>query len=179
MVDPIRTDRLVLVPADAGILRALRRGDAASLRRLAGGTWPEPVLPPPLMGEDLAFFQERITDCPGELGWWVWLMYEAPDGNPVGSVGLAGLPDADGTILTGYAVYPDHEGRGYATEALAALLAWASARGATRCRATIPVGHERSIRVAVKNGFGAVGTDYDDEVGDILVFERPLDSGGS
>jgi RimJ/RimL family protein N-acetyltransferase len=176
MVDPIRTDRLVLVPADADILTALRRGDAPTLRRLTGGSWPEPVVPPPLMGEDLAFFQERIIDCPGELGWWVWLVSEAPDGNPVGSVGLAGPPDADGTILLGYAVYPDQEGRGYATEALGALLSWASGRGATRCRATIPAGHERSIRVALRSGFTAAGTDHDDEVGEILVYERPLGS---
>src|SRR5947209_3518762 len=43
----------------------------------------------------------------------------------VGSCGYKGPPDPDGIVEISYGIDPDHRGRGYATEAAAALVSYA------------------------------------------------------
>jgi RimJ/RimL family protein N-acetyltransferase len=79
-------------------------------------------------------------------------------------------------VLLGYAIYPRVEGRGYATEATRALIAWALDQvGVAAVRATIPPWHTPSLRVAQKAGMRQVGTARDEEVGEVLVFEAQRD----
>ena len=47
------------------------------------------------------------------------------DGQVIGDAGFMGPPDATGAVSVGCAITEDARGQGYATEALAALLAWA------------------------------------------------------
>ena len=56
--------------------------------------------------------------------------------NVIGKCGFTGPPGADGTVEIAYGVAPEHEGKGYATEAAAALVSYA-------------LGHEqvRTVRV--------------------------------
>ena len=54
-------------------------------------------------------------------------------------MGLKGPPDAEGLVEIGYSVLETHQRRGYATEAVRALIAWAKERGAKRIAAeTLP-----------------------------------------
>jgi RimJ/RimL family protein N-acetyltransferase len=48
------------------------------------------------------------------------------------AAGFLGPPDKDGTVEIGCSVVQEATGHGYATEALKALLAWASRHGASR-----------------------------------------------
>lgn len=57
----------------------------------------------------------------------------------VGSIGFHGVPDDRGRLEIGCRIHPAHRGRGYAAEAMAALVDWATSRyGVTRFLVAIP-----------------------------------------
>jgi RimJ/RimL family protein N-acetyltransferase len=92
-------------------------------------------------------------------GYGYFAMRERHSGRYVGDIGLADfrrdlVPAVDGGPEAGWALATWAHGRGLATEALTAVLAWADARlaaPATMC--LIDVGHAASRRVAEKCGF--------------------------
>jgi ribosomal-protein-alanine N-acetyltransferase len=62
---------------------------------------------------------------PSEATYGVWVMIEVETNAVVGDIGFLRPPDAAGEIEVGYSVVPSRRRRGYATEALRALVAWA------------------------------------------------------
>jgi len=92
----------------------------------------------------------------------------------VGTCGFKG-PPTDGVVEIAYAIEPEHEGNGYATEAAQALVGFAFSRGEVcLIRAhTLPEGAS-SKRVLVKCGFRYVGEIVDVEDGVVSRFERTL-----
>src|SRR5215217_2048319 len=169
----VHTARLELTPLDADAIQALLAGDAARLEKLTGAAFPLPVAPPPYMADSLPVVAARLRTSPAEGPWWNWLIVRQEDGTAVGSVAFGGMPDAAGAVLIGYAMYPGHEGRGYATEAVKAMVEWAFAQpGVTTVRALAPVWNTPAVHVAEKVGMRPVASDEDDEVGEVLVYER-------
>lgn len=168
----VHTERLRLDALDLDALQAWVDADADALFSLTGTRFADPPEPPPLFGEDLPMFRDRMAETPGELGWWVWLIARRDDGRAVGVCGLGGRPDDEGVVVLGYSVYPDFEGQGYATEAARAVSAWAlAAPGVSRVRATVPMGNPASLGVARKLGMSRVGTETHPDVGEIAVYE--------
>lgn len=53
------------------------------------------------------------------------------DGRAIGGVGFHGTPDENGRVTIGYGLIPSARGKGYASEALRGLLAFARAHGVT------------------------------------------------
>jgi RimJ/RimL family protein N-acetyltransferase len=53
------------------------------------------------------------------------------DGQAIGGVGFHGTADENGSVTIGYGLIPSAQGKGYASEALRALLAFACAHGIT------------------------------------------------
>ena len=94
-------------------------------------------------------------------------------GRVIGTAGFTGPPDADGTAEIGYGIVPGHQGRGYATEAAAALVAFALAdERVRRVRAhTLPTPNA-STRVLEKCGFRHVGDVTHPEDGLVWRWER-------
>jgi RimJ/RimL family protein N-acetyltransferase len=78
----------------------------------------------------------------------------------VRGIGFFGPPDDHGTVEFGYGVVPEVEGRGYATEALQALLQYGFSTGRVR-RAVADTTHENvgSQRVMEKAGLRQVRSD--------------------
>jgi len=64
--------------------------------------------------------------------------------------------------------------RGYASEGVAALLAWASRRGVRVVRASVGPDNTASQALLARHAFALVGEQFDDEDGRELVFEREL-----
>lgn len=93
------------------------------------------------------------------LGYGYWTVEERGSGLFVGQAGLADFHrDIDAPIAgvpeAGWAVSPQHEGKGYATEAVAAVLYWADTHlPATQTCCLIEPGNRPSLRVADKLGF--------------------------
>ena len=172
------TPRLRLTALTRDALQAWVDGDAGRLLHETGVVFGTPPTCPPLFGEDLPRFRDRMAETPQELGWWVWLVSQREDARAVGVCGLGGRPDTQGTAVLGYSVYPEMEGWGYATEASRALMNWTLAQpGVTRVRATVPAWNQASVAVARKLGMVEVGRESNPEVGEVLVFENPVRTG--
>ena len=168
----VHTARLELTPLDADAIQALLAGDAKRLKQLTGAAFPHPIAPPPYMAESLPVVGAQLRKSPAEAPWWNWLVVKHEDGEAVGSVAFGGKPDPAGAVLIGYAMYPGHEGRGYATEAVKAMVEWAFAQpGVNTVRALAPVWNTPAVHVAEKVGMRPVASDEDDEVGEVLVYE--------
>lgn len=91
----------------------------------------------------------------------------------IGSAGFKGPPDSTGMVEIAYGIVPSAEGRGYATEAAAALVGFAGANPEVRLvRAhTLPTANA-STRVLAKCGFQNTGTVVDPEDGEVWRWER-------
>ena len=95
------------------------------------------------------------------------------DDTVVGTAGFKGPPGADGVVEIAYGVSPDQQDKGYATEAAAALTAYAFASGKVRVvRAhTLPESNA-SARVLTKCGFRRIGEVIDPEDGLVWRWEK-------
>jgi RimJ/RimL family protein N-acetyltransferase len=91
------------------------------------------------------------------LGYGFWSFTDRQTGAFLGNGGLAqferGVAALVGHVEAGWAFVPAAWGKGYATEAMAAILAWGDAQGITETRAIIDHSNTASARVAEKLGF--------------------------
>jgi RimJ/RimL family protein N-acetyltransferase len=145
---PLLTERLRLrrsVPEDADAISAYRSDP--EVRRTQGWerTDPESVR---------SDIEEMAGRAPGEPGGWVQFSVEERDGGRlVGDVGLSPADGEPGVIKVGYTMSPAFQRRGYATEAVGALVAYAfDTLGADVVRAYADADNTPSIRVAEKVG---------------------------
>ena len=166
----VHTRRLDLSPLTAEAIDALLAADGERLSRLTGARFRTPA-PPPYMADALPVVRERLRVRSQEAPWWNWVVVERATGEAVGSVALGGPPNAEGAVLVGYAMYAEHEGRGYATEAVRAMITWAfSQPGVREVRALAPVWNTPALRVAENVGMRPVAADEDDDVGEVLLY---------
>lgn len=166
----VQTARLDLRPLGAEAIEALLAGDAERLRRLTGVHFRD-LAPPPYMADALPVVRDRLRDHPAETPWWNWLVVDRDSEEAVGSVAFGGPVNVEGAVLVGYAVYPEFEGRGYATEAVRAMVAWAFAQpGVREVRALAPVWNTPALRVAENVGMHPVAAEEDDDVGEVLLY---------
>ncbi|MGO4387586.1 GNAT family N-acetyltransferase [Microvirga sp. 2YAF29] len=93
------------------------------------------------------------------LGFGYWAAEERATGRFVGELGFADFkrqiePPLDGIPESGWALSPEVHGKGYATEALKAVLAWGDGHfGPIRTACIISPENVPSIRVAEKCGY--------------------------
>jgi RimJ/RimL family protein N-acetyltransferase len=150
--EPIVTERLVLRrsrPEDAEQISAYRsdpnvnryqgwdRTDATGIR---------------------AEIQEMEGRSPGGAGGWVQFTVEEREGGRlVGDVGISAIDGEPGVAKIGYTIAPAFQGRGYATEAVRALVDYAfETLGAERVRAFAAAENVPSLRVAEHVGLRLV-----------------------
>jgi RimJ/RimL family protein N-acetyltransferase len=92
----------------------------------------------------------------------------------IGSASFKGPPDADGVVEVAYGVVPSQQGRGYATEATAALVSYAFADDRVRVvRAHTSPRNDASARVLTKCGFTRIAEVIDPEDGPVWRWELP------
>ena len=105
----------------------------------------------------------RLLRFPGLwelLGYGYWSVIETETNTLVGQAGLADFkremtPSIEGIPEAGYVLSPKVHGKGYATEAMSAVMRWAdNVLDAPRYCALIAPDNAASIRVAEKLGFG-------------------------
>lgn len=105
---------------------------------------------------------------------WIhgFAMRDRASGSTIGSCGYKGPPDEAGVVEIAYGVEPAHQGKGYATEAAAAMVDYAFATGLVRCvRAHTLREANASTRVLMKCGFERVGDVVDPEDGPVWRWE--------
>jgi RimJ/RimL family protein N-acetyltransferase len=110
------------------------------------------------------------------LGYGYWAFTDRENGALLGVGGLSqwqrGIAELEGYPETGWGFAPDAWGKGYATEAMAAVLHWADdvyQMPETRC--IIDPGNQASHRVAAKLGYVQIAS-CEDPIGPILVYAR-------
>jgi RimJ/RimL family protein N-acetyltransferase len=176
-VPPLDTARLTL------------RGHALADVDECAAMWADPLVTRhiggrPLTAEEAWARVLRYAGLWALLGYGYWVVRERASGRFVGEVGLADFrrdlsPPLDGAPEVGWVLAPWAHGRGYATEAVGAALAWSDAhlvgRDGRPGRSVCLIAPENaaSIRVAAKCGFSeAARTTY--KGADTLVFARDL-----
>ena len=116
----------------------------------------------------LALFAKSAPQDP-----WVHGFHVVDDEGVIVGLGSFKGPPVDGVVEIAYAVEPEQQGKGHATAAARALVAFAFASGQVRVvRAhTLPDGIA-SQRVLLKSGFVKTGEVVDPEDGLVWRFER-------
>ena len=156
------TERLELVPATAHLCGAEARGPEAvgvALRVRVPASWPPPVFEL----NDVERLRRQLERDPASHVWTLYYLVlgavmTGEPGELVGIAGYVGPPSAEGAVEIGYAIAAEHQRRGYATEAVRALLTLAFAHPeVVMVRATTYATLEPSIGVPRKTGFALVG----------------------
>lgn len=93
------------------------------------------------------------------LGYGYWAIEDRETGDYIGDAGLADFqrviaPSLDGMPETGWGLRGHAHGRGLATEAMTAILAWADAENIATTCCIIDPSNTASVRVAEKLGYG-------------------------
>jgi RimJ/RimL family protein N-acetyltransferase len=116
-----------------------------------------------------------LLDASSAMDPWIhgFVLLHQTSNSTVGKCGFKGPPDDNGTVEIAYGVAPDHQGKGYATEAAAALVTYAFSHEHVRVvRAhTLPEANA-STRVLAKCGFQRIGEVNDPEDGLVWRWER-------
>ena len=132
----LETERLTLRPASRAEMEALMTAQKDPDMRAAYG--------------------EMLDGClnhPEQWRWYAAWLIALKDGTPIGDACFKGLAE-DRTVEIGYGIYAPHEGQGYATEAVDAMVCWALRQpGVTRVEAETAPGNAASQRVLAKCGF--------------------------
>jgi len=150
MVLPVQTKNLQLVPRTREEVRAFIEHMPPEIRKEVSATWLE------------------MLENSGEIDPWIhgFTLIHKNSGTSVGSCGFKGPPDAAGMVEIAYAIDPEYQGKGYATEAAAALVGYAFASDLVHVvRAhTLPVVNA-STRVLTKCSFQKIGEAIDPDDG--------------
>ena len=97
---------------------------------------------------------EAVT--PEETPWFTyWLIVVRGEGDGAGMVGFKGTPNALGEVEIGYGIDPQYQNKGYMTEAVKAMVAWAFTDPACKVVTAILSKPDNfaSHRVLEKSGF--------------------------
>ena len=117
-------------------------------------------------GDALVLFPrmaEALEENP-DLEAWEGMVIGRATNVAVGQMGFKGPPDARRRVEIGYGINPSFEGRGYATEGVRALVAWAAEQPQVeQIVAECLESNVGSVRVLEKVGFERTGTRHDEE----------------
>jgi [ribosomal protein S5]-alanine N-acetyltransferase len=145
----IETKRLFLVCLMPDEIESIILGDFERVSLLTGVCF-QPDLPK--LGVDWSWHLKALTaDC-NQLAWRVRVIVERSSNTVVGSINLKGHP-IDGDVEMGWGLNDDARGKGYATEASAAVIQWVGQQAGVRSiSATVADHNYSSQRVAARLG---------------------------
>jgi RimJ/RimL family protein N-acetyltransferase len=97
---------------------------------------------------------------PAEHDWHTyWLIVIKMEGSGAGLAGFKGRPDTAGRCEIGYGIDPAHQGQGYMSEAVRALVGWALGHPACSAVTATTVSNPASRRLLEKLGARLVSED--------------------
>lgn len=153
----LETTRLKIVPLTHAQL-LLYKNDPPALYDNLGVLYQARQHDPATIGdvaEALEFWISHTLKHPDQYEWYTnWEIILKKERVAIGGIGFDGFPDEQGKTMVGYGLDMRYHGKGYATEALTALIAWAIGCPALKSIvADAPVLHSASHRVLIKNSF--------------------------
>jgi RimJ/RimL family protein N-acetyltransferase len=159
----VQTPRLTLIPLTNEHLQIWKqagRKDLENLLDLKHNPWVLGLFYEQEMHQALSdYWIPQTAKFPLDYFWYTnWEIILKSASCSVGGIGLAGLPDNEGTSEIGYAIDQKFEGQGIATEAVQGLTEWAFRDEDLQIlRAETPVENVASQRVLIKNQFIQTG----------------------
>ncbi len=174
----IRSARLTLWLMDEEFLAASLDGGARP--RSSGG----PLLLPEYWLSEAKLIRLRLSQYRNDEAyrqWGLWAILEPDSRAMIGHIGFHTPPDppylkhyAEQAIELGFTVFPDYRSRGFATEAVTALVGWASERGVRRFILSISPDNVASSTIAERLGFKRIGRWQDEEDGaeDVYLLDK-------
>ena len=114
----------------------------------------------------------RMRNTPPSPWTHGFAIVERASGTTVGGCAYKGPPDDDGVVEIAYGVEPAYRRRGYAKEAAAALIDYATQAGVRLVRAHTRPENDASARVLESCGFDCLGEVMDPEDGLVWRWER-------
>lgn len=114
---------------------------AAALGARLPADWPDAHL--------LGILPRHVAAPAGMECFGIWVMVERDGAGVAGDIGFHGPPDDTGKVEIGYSVAPSRRGRGYATEAAAALVEWVLSQPTVRTVVAGATPRERRASLAL------------------------------
>jgi [ribosomal protein S5]-alanine N-acetyltransferase len=153
----IETSRLKLVPLTHEQL-ILYKTDPISLANELGVTYSDRQHDPSTIedvSEALEFWLTNTLIYPHHFEWYTnWEIILKEENVAIGGIGFTGLPDEEGKSMVGYGLDLRYHGKGYASEALEAIITWAFQHPQlVKLVADTPLNNIPSQRVLIKCGF--------------------------
>ncbi|HEX7977077.1 MAG TPA: GNAT family N-acetyltransferase [Gemmatimonadaceae bacterium] len=173
----LETARLTLRPYTPEQLLALREGVSAFEERIGEGVRAGVGLREFFVSDEVSpQWLERLRSATGPDPWvYGFAVIHHDDQCVIGAASFKGPPDDDGVVEVAYGIVPAYQGRGYATEAASALVAFAVERvDVCTIRAHTMPDNNASMRVLAKAGFQLVGDVIDAADGLVCRWERPV-----
>lgn len=169
----IHTARLDLIAAMPASARAAANNERDRLAELLNARVP-PEWPPEVMADAQEWMATKLEGDPASAGHWLWYVVAREGRVLVGSAGYTG-PPRDGRIGVGYSILDAYQRRGYASEAVQALVDRAFADPAVRSIIGETFPHlTPSIGVLEKCGFAFLGKAVVGTMGDKNVMQYEL-----
>ena len=180
--DPIRTERLDLVPMTPRFLEASLLGNREQAELVIGATVPEEWANEGLWARRRL---EQLREDPTLQPWLLRAVILRSESTMVGHIGFHARPGekyleelAPGGVELGYTVFERWRRRGYASEASEGLMDWAHRLGGvTRFVVSISPTNVASLALARRFEFRRIGSHVDAEDGPEDIFERCLGGG--
>jgi RimJ/RimL family protein N-acetyltransferase len=153
----IQSPRLNLISATRGLIEADLQGRsmlAEALAEVEPETWP-----PDLYGRGAMQFALAELGEAAERGWSFWYLATREEPSELAGIcGFKGWPDSLGSVEIGYSIVAGYRRRGFATEAVQRLTAWAFTHHNVREVSAETLPHlSQSIGVLEKSGFRYTG----------------------
>ena len=171
----IQTKRLDLIPLSPAVIRAAMDGDRAKMGQLLGvsvpATWE-------IRREFLELQLRDLEANPGLQSWLIRGISLRDEGRLIGDIGFHSAPVAvpapsPKTVELGYSVLEAWRRRGFAQEAIEAMIQWACDRHRVhRFVLSISPENQPSQALAAKLGFWKIGSKIDELDGPEEIFER-------
>lgn len=147
-------------PVLSGTKVRLEPIDQRLARAIVAGTpdpslaWEEGFPMPPVVGLARMIHEATVPVGP----FLAYVLIRKTDGKAIGDAGFHGPPDSDGELELGYAVIPSARRKGFASEAVGLLIAWAQRQpGVHGFRARVEPGNNASERLLEGLGFARKG----------------------
>ena len=157
-IDKLLTERLILIPFTLQICQNLLDGDFNAVHAMGlkkGISWPD---------DDVMDTLPRIINnlllVKGPTGFESWMIVKNDTLEIIGDLGFKGIKHDDGTIDIGYGIIKEERRKGYAAEAVAALVDWAFSQTiVNQITARCAIDNSGSINLLKKLNFNETSRD--------------------
>ena len=158
----MQTDRLKIIPCNKTQLEALLRNEKI-FAELLGASLAENWL---VFPESVPFSLKMLEKNPLILNWGMHVILLKAENKIIGTGGFKGVVDENGMVEIGYAIAPEYQNQGFATEAANGMIDYSFSHDFVKTVDAHTLAEENaSCKVLQKCGLTKIGEKFDKEDG--------------